>query len=386
MSSGELVISINLGGSTDTIRTSGTPLNNMQWHTVSLSRRGLIASLIVDSLVNISLPLTGSSVTLEYSSSGIFAGGQPGPGSTVANGYHGCLEDLRLNQNSLPLSESNEFAVVTFVGGSTMRGCLVGPCFPNPCTPGNCSEGSNGTTFICMCPNGRSQTTPCGPGVTEPPIGHIAVAVAVAALALLLLVATMTGLLVMIWRVRKSKQFKIYESRAKSSEQYEVHANVYSYDEEGGGEADTNIDDVDEANINADNGLAAEVSIHNLSSEGVSPVSSVTTLEKTRLLQGKASSSSAYPRATTPDIDCFIEDKVNLANKDIMDLDSVREYSDEGLGSPSGSLSSICPSTDEEPYSIARLRLAGKDFQRVADLLEPVFADLDYESGSDYKH
>lgn len=371
MSTGQLVLSIKLGGSIGTNITSGTLLNDMQWHTVSLNRTGLSISLRVDSLASISFTLAGPSLTLEYSSSGIFVGGQPGPGDTVADGYHGCLEDLRLNHNSLPLSESNDFASVTFIGGSATSGCSVGPCFPNPCTPGNCSESSNGTSFLCMCPDGRNQTMECETGVTATPVGPIAIAVAVGVFALLLLVAMTTGLLVMIWRVRKSKRYNLHEPR--TAKDYEVHANVYSYHEEGGGEADTNVDD----------GPAAEVSIHDLSSGGVSPVSSVTTMEKSR---DEASPSPPYPRATTPDIDCFIEDRVNLANKDIMDLDSIREYCDEGTGSPSGSLSSICPSIDEEPYSIARLRRAGQEFQRVADLLEPVLADLDYESSSKHKH
>lgn len=377
MSSGQLLLSINLGGSTDTVMASGTLLSDMQWHTVNINRTGRVASIAVDSLPNMSLSLAGPSVTLEYSINGIFVGGRPRPGGQVADGYHGCLEDIRLNQNSLSLLEPNDFAHVTFVGSSATRGCSVGPCFPNPCTPGNCTEGRNGTLFICICPDGRNQTTQCGPVVTEPPIRPIAIAAAVAILALLLLVAMLTGLLIMIWRVKKSKRYKISESQTNPKEQYEIHENVYSYHVEGGGEADTNIDD------NGD-GPVAEVSIHDLSSGGVSPVSSVTTLEKARMLQEETS--LPYPRATTPDIDCFIEDRVNVANKHISDLDSIREYKDEGMGSPSGSLSSLCPSSDEEPYSIARLRQAGKDFQRVADLLEPVLTDLDYESGSDYKH
>ena len=361
MTSAQLVVSVNLGGSTFN-NTSSSSFNDGQWHTVNVSRTGLDLSLTVDSTNVVQVVLPGPHFTLEYNSSDVFIGGQPSLNGTVIDGYHGCLQDIRLNNNLLPLSGSTEFASVTFVGGNAMNGCTIGTCSPNPCEPGNCTEKANNRTITCSCPDGRITDNNCSIDRTVTPIGVIAVVIAVSVLALMLLIAMLVGLLVLVWRAKKTKSFRLNEPKLNSEQQYEIHSNVYSYHEEGGGEADTHFNE----------GPVAEVSIHELSSGGPSPVSSVTNIEKTPLLE-----SDPYPRANTPDIDCFIEDHVNLANKDITDIDSIRSYNDEGDGSLAGSLSSICTS-DDEPYSLGRLRMAG--FQKIADLLEPVLSEPDSET------
>lgn len=338
-------------------------LNDALWHTVSISRVGLTASLTVDN-ENVSLLLLGPHLTLEYNSSGVFVGGRPGPGATVTDGYHGCLEDIRLNQNSLPLSESSDFASFTFVGIAAMAGCSVGPCFPtNPCSPGNCTEKDNGTSYMCVCADGRTGTSNCD--VIDLPVGVVALIIAISVLGLVVLLAMLVGLLVLVWRARKSKKYSLAEPAAKGAQHYEVHSNIHSYHEEGGGEADTNFDE----------GPVAEVSIHELSSGAGSPISSETNIEKNQV-------DDPYPRANTPDIDCFIEEHVNLANKDITDIDSIQMYSEEGELSRGGSLSSICASIDNEPYTYDRLRWAGREFHRLANLLEPVLTEPNTNSSS----
>lgn len=88
-------------------------------------------------------------------------------------------------------------------------------------------------------------------------------------------------------------------------------------------------------------------------------------------------------RASTPDIDRFIEDKVNNANNTVQDIDSLMEYSDEGIEvNDGGSLSDISQ-VSFELYTFQQLREAGVPFTNVADILEPVYDEESEEEDSD---
>ena len=177
LTSAQLVVSINLGGS-PFINTSRSSLNDGQWHTVNAIRTGLNLSLTIDNLIVAQVVLPGPHFTLEYNSSKVFIGGQPSLNGTVIDGYHGCLEDLRLNDNSLPLSGSTDFASVTFVGGNAMSGCTIGTCSPNPCEPGNCTENTNNKTISCSCPDGSITDNNCSTDREVTPFGVIAIGIA----------------------------------------------------------------------------------------------------------------------------------------------------------------------------------------------------------------
>ncbi len=141
------------------MRASGIAVNNGTWHTVLVQRSGLTVTLTVD---NTTFPstLSGVELTLDIDPSVIYAGGRPGNGG-VADGYAGCLQDIRLDQFSLPTSGSNGYASVAFGGSSGVSHfCAIGPCYPNPCGPGNCTETDGGTSFTCKCPDG-SQRAVC---------------------------------------------------------------------------------------------------------------------------------------------------------------------------------------------------------------------------------
>ena len=81
------------------------------------------------------------------------------------------------------------------------------------------------------------------------------------------------------------------------------------------------------------------------------------------------------PRANSPTIHAFIEDQLEAANKEIMSVDAVIEYHEEGSGSGVGSLSSICSSLETEEYTLERLKQAGPEFSDLVDLLENVLDD-----------
>ena len=148
------------------MRASGVQVEDAQWHMVNVHRSGLIVSLTVDNNSTFQLTLNGTALTLDVGTSQIFAGGRPTIGGRVSGGFTGCLQDIRVDQFTLPTSGSNGFAAVTFRGsGGVVQGCVLGPCFPNPCGTGNCSE-LDRTSFACNCLDG---TVLRGRSCPEPP-------------------------------------------------------------------------------------------------------------------------------------------------------------------------------------------------------------------------
>lgn len=369
---------INLGSNVEILTTSFR-LNDEQWHSIELNRTGLKILLSIDGSQAYSKDLGGPYLTLEYLLDDIFAAGVPG---LATMGYDGCLQDIRFNLNPLPVTGSNTFASVAFIGGEPEFECQVGPCYPNPCSTGNCSEQED-NTYLCTCPNGQSQLTSCDS--SNVPFGPFAVAIALGLLIVILLFTLLVGVAVIRRKIKAERKYNLnIEPPPKVVPRYEIHSNVYTYDDEGGGEEDTNID----------NGPIADVSVTSLSyspTERTTPSPSITSIDKLKLLEQMSvhSASPNYPRANTPDIDAFIEDRVNTANKDLTGTDSVKQFKDEGLGSLNGSLSTISSDLDPEPYTILRLHQAGVEFQGIADLLEPVLgnnSDCESDSGSENLH
>ena len=182
-----MVYHINVGSGEETVRASGIPVGDVQWHMVDVLRSGLTVSLTIDSNFTFQHILAGNALILSVDASQIYAGGRPVNGD-VSNGYIGCLQDIRLDQFALPTSSSNDFASVTFGGTSgVIQGCTIGPCFSNPCGSGNCTE-LGGTSYACSCPDGSVQLgrSCLEPGL--PPTGILLIAVGVGGLVLAMVV------------------------------------------------------------------------------------------------------------------------------------------------------------------------------------------------------
>ena len=371
LSVGVVSCEINLGSKTETLSTS--TVADELWHSIEVNRTGLDVTISIDGSTTYSKDLDGPHLTLEYSLDEIFIAGGPGMDTM---GYDGCLQDIRFNLQPLPVSGANDFASVVFVGGTPELECRVGPCYPNPCNTGNCSEQED-NTYLCMCPDGQIQPTSCVSSKLP-----LSVLIAFALLVSIFFSNMLVCVAIVLRKTkRRPKQDLNIELSPTSVARYEIHSNVYSYDDEGGGEEDTSMKDEP----------VAKVSVPPLNSDPTyitTPSASVTSMDSLKVVQqGHGTSDSpVYPRADSPDIDAFIEDRVNAANKEAKDTDSIKQFHDEGLGSLSGSLSTIHSDLDSEPYTIMRLKQAGDEFQAIADLLEPVIGgDSESDSDSSYE-
>lgn len=184
---------INIGSGEQTLRATGIQVEDAQWHMVDVHRSGLAVSLTIDNNSTFQLILNSTALTLDVGTSQIFAGGRPTMDGRVSGGFTGCLQDIRLDQFTLPTSGSNDFGTVTFRGsGGVVQGCILGPCFPNPCGPGNCSE-IDRTSFTCSCLDGTVLRGRSCPELPPPPTGILPIAVSVGGGVLVLAVLVTAG-------------------------------------------------------------------------------------------------------------------------------------------------------------------------------------------------
>ena len=170
MESSEIVYHVNLGNREETVTASGLPVSDVTWHTVHIHRTGLEAILTVDN-TTFQRALSGIELTLDVDPMEIYTGGRP-LNDGIADGYKGCLQDMRLDGFALPTSGSNSFATVTFVGPTAVIPyCALGVCFPNPCGAGNCTELDDGS-YQCLCSDGSQTFGVCPELQTEDENGY----------------------------------------------------------------------------------------------------------------------------------------------------------------------------------------------------------------------
>ena len=357
---------------------------------------------------------------MEYKSVEIYVAGRPAETqSVVVEGYSGCIQDIRLDQRPLPSFDSNQHATVTYFGDEPRDGCRVGPCHPNPCNIGNCSETAS-NAYLCSCPDGSTTTATCDPDRNSDTIIGIIIGISMGVFILILIVVLVVGLIVISQYSKRSGKYSVRDRPLTSNQinDYEIHANVFAYDEEGGGEIDTPIDDrVDSAEVEVLDSPALRKAVKHdspsfstlerarsldvtsspyLPKGDTPPVRGTPTITKfsplkefpeviqgTPPLKGQIQGTPPIPnlkippRASTPDIDAFIEDIVNEANSNVHDIDSLKSFKDEGCASSNGSFSTI--SQASEPYTIERLRQAGPEFEHIAEVLEPLYYSTDEE-------
>lgn len=165
---GSLNYHINLGSGEETIAfPSDLPaVNDAEWHIFESDRFALDLRLTLDNLTmshTLEGALEGYQLYLNVDHSHFYAGGTPSQSNTPNIQYIGCLEDVRIDQNILPTSGGNKFAIVVYNGSGdgVGLGCTLRGCYPNPCGTGNCTEKGD-DDFICSCSNGNSViSAPC---------------------------------------------------------------------------------------------------------------------------------------------------------------------------------------------------------------------------------
>ena len=82
-------------------------------------------------------------------------------------------------------------------------------------------------------------------------------------------------------------------------------------------------------------------------------------------------------RSNSPVIRAYLQERVDTANEEVKSVDSIREFCEEGSDDDSESAESLSSlgsglSSDEEDYTVERLRAAGPPLSSLAHLLEHV--------------
>ena len=200
MEGGNLVYHINLGSGEESISITTQQVNDAEWHTFTIERTALSLSLFLDGNFNLTHTLSSTNLTLDIDPSLIYAGGFPSSTSesddmVISNPYTGCLEDIRIDGNTLPTVGSNEFASVLFLGSAPISyNCALRACSPNPCGEGaNCTElGSSG--YRCMCSNGHMTVSePCPAPVPPPTFRLLIIAAPIVGGVILCVIITLLG-------------------------------------------------------------------------------------------------------------------------------------------------------------------------------------------------
>ena len=199
---GSISYHINLGAGEERVNimppNSSSSANDAQWHVFEVERTGFNLILTLDNFT-LSHKLGGNQLdlNLDVGYSDFYAGGIP---NAPERTYTGCLEDIRVDRNPLPTSDSNKLATVIFGGDSSISlGCALRACFPNPCRGGNCTEIGE-RDFSCSCRDGsrfRSQPCPLTPRTTK-------------YLLLIIICAVIGGLLLLSILISCGKIFNFY--------------------------------------------------------------------------------------------------------------------------------------------------------------------------------
>ena len=368
---------------------TGIQVSNNTRHAVDVTRSGLhvVLTLNGDSYRH---TLSGTHLALDTTASDVYAAGRPG----TAQGFMGCIQDVRLNNYSLPTSGSNSYASVVFIGASEVTtGCATGPCLPYPCGSGECTELTD-NTFVCTCPNGQSQFTPCIDSSRGPMFSTWAAIIGASLGTLLILILFLVGMCYghHRWSEQRKRRYVIGtgSKQPTSSELISPSQCMVISNEAGGGEMESPIDwsDIEPTKENflrIDSTATTPI----IPRAEIEPPSEDDDLETVELesIPDKTDAAPMLVRANSPTIKAFITEQVKNADEEVTDIDSMRHFKQEEAGSPTGSLSSICSSLDNEHYTMSQLKSAGPKFREIAELLEGILIDDEYlDSASEATH
>ena len=141
----------DLGDGRNAVSIQGSPLYDGQWHSVTVQRAGRFASINLDGELVSNTTSSGRSEWLDISPENIYLAGLP---QSVAfdgtTGYSGCVRDVRLDFEDVPLSGSNSFFASRPSESGTSSDCQVGRC-SRACSS---SQPCNLMTGQCECPSG----------------------------------------------------------------------------------------------------------------------------------------------------------------------------------------------------------------------------------------
>lgn len=270
----------------------GGHISDAVWHTIVVHRVGLSINMTIDDKNTYSADLHGNSVIFDISTNEIYVGGDD---QSVL--YKGCVDDIRLNDKQLPTIRDNQFASVNFVGTSPTSGCIInGPCLSNPCKEGVCRTISM-DIYRCVCSNGEA----CAITAVDDSDDSLVVYIGIAVGAFLILMTTVLATLVCLYCCRRRKHYGSYIPTKGHHEMYFVEENMGTIgegQEDGGGEQDINC-----------KGMV-------IGNRGVRP--------------------------STPEIKAIIMSCKPEADKELIEVDSLRHFAYEGSDCGEDSLSTLC--------------------------------------------
>ncbi len=199
----------------------------------------------------------------------------------------------------------------------------------------------------------------------------------------LIMIAFIYQFLVMIcWKKRNNRKFNLTHSVTPTTSEIILSTRdcVIITNDDGGGEEDTNMTDENwkrSCQLPRKEPLAMSDS-----SDSSNSINEPLTQE----IQNNEICPPVLARAKSPVISAFIDKRLEVLRNEYRDIDSIREFEDEGDLSSNITLDSVCSyaPVDEEEYTVERLKKAGPEFHKFVGLLEALTAeeegDMDMES------
>ncbi|XP_066290641.1 neural-cadherin-like [Branchiostoma lanceolatum] len=380
---GKVQYRFNIGDGVHIVRLEDFTVDDGEWHVVNVERFGNEVSLKLDGgggQREITIAL-GSHREILIDQNSVLVGAnvsESAEGKNVYNDFIGCVNDIRLNEEYLPMEGENAVAMATTEGLQPgcwdHEECLSAPCVipfvcvdlwrgyicRDDCESAPCLNGGicdvHAYGFICTCPVGWTGVACDQEDQTSARIvGAVGISIgAVVAILLCLLVLLVLVLACVMYK----KQLKAATTKylAVDGGHDDVRENIISYDDEGGGEEDQEVYDIrklqrpdKESPTRSKRPLEPRIDV---------PPDDVPQLRPT------------LPQGDNPDVADFIGARLHDADNDptAPPHDSIQPYDYEGQGSTAGSLSSLTSASSEDDQDYEYLDNWGPQFRNLADM------------------
>ena len=159
---GHMQFRFNFGSGEGLVRLNDKVVNDGEWHIVKLERHGNSAEITVDGKHRVHGTAPGLNDVLNLEDNVLYFGavvmGLHGEDNAVDRGFVGCMDDIRLDHESLPLHLNDESPIAKLerlhnVDFKCEELPAPGVCGSHPCkNSGTCLELDTPSGFACTCP------------------------------------------------------------------------------------------------------------------------------------------------------------------------------------------------------------------------------------------
>ena len=142
----------NFGSGQGLVMISSINVDDGHWHYVNLERHGNSAKLVIDNKYEAQGSSPGVNDALENNNGLVIIGNN----KALTKGFHGCLDNLRIDDIPMPMEEKNTIAELLNLHKVEFK-CQAklehpGVCGSQPCqNGGTCIEIPNGVSYQCQC-------------------------------------------------------------------------------------------------------------------------------------------------------------------------------------------------------------------------------------------